>query len=72
MQVLRHESTGNRRVALVEHAGWFAVRIEVRGPTGWEDISLRVDQDLAFEVASRRYRLRVAEQEARAIDWGSE
>jgi len=65
MQVLRRESTGDRRVSLVEHAGWFAVQIEVRGPTGWEDISLRVDQDLAFQVASRRYRQRVAEQEAR-------
>ena len=40
--------------------------IDVRGPRGWEDISLRADQDLAVDVASRRYRQRVAEQEARA------
>jgi len=32
------------------------------------DISLRADQDLAFEVASRRYRQRVAEQQARVKD----
>jgi hypothetical protein len=37
---------------------------------GWEDISLRADQDLAFDLASWRYRLRVVEQEARAIQWG--
>jgi len=72
MQVLRQERAGDRRVALIEEQGWFRVRIEVRGPHGWEDISLRVDRDLAFEVASRRYRQRVAEQQARAIELGKD
>jgi len=44
------------------------VTIEVCGPGGWKDISLRADRDLAFEVASRRYRQRVAEQQARVKD----
>jgi hypothetical protein len=65
MQVLRLESAGDRRVALIEEQGWFRVRIEVRGPHGWEDVSLRADQDLAFQVASRRYRQRLAEQHGR-------
>jgi hypothetical protein len=70
MQELRSEITGDRRVRLVAQlSDYHAVIIEVRGPAGWEDISLRADQYLAFEVASRRYRLRVAEQEARAIEW---
>jgi hypothetical protein len=73
MQVLRRYSAGNRRVSLIEHEGWFAVTIEVRGPHGtWEDLSLRVDRDLAFEVASRRYRQRLAEQQARAREWSPE
>ena len=70
MQLLRLESAGDRRVALIEEQGWFRVRIEVRGPHGWEDISLRADQDLAFEVASRRYQQRLAEHQARAIELG--
>jgi hypothetical protein len=70
MQVLRQESAGDRRVALIEENGWFRVQIEVRGPVGWEDISLRVDRELAFETASRRYRQRLTEQQARAIEWG--
>ena len=70
MQVLRQEVADDRRVSLLEHDGWFAVRIEVRGPDGWVDISLRADRDLAFEAASRRYRQRVAEQQARALEWG--
>ncbi len=41
---------------------------EVRGPAGWEDISLRADQDLAFDVASRRERQRVTEQQVRALE----
>jgi len=73
MQELRSEIIGDRRVCLVAQYGdYYAVSIEVRGPAGWEDISLRADQYLAFDVASRRYRLRVAEQEARAIAWGSQ
>ena len=68
MQLLRQEVVDDRRVALIEYDGWFAVRIEVRGPDGWTDISLRVDRDLAFEVASRRYRLRRTEQQARWRD----
>ncbi len=71
MQELRSETIGDRRVRLLAQSGdYHAVTIEVRGPAGWADISLRADQDLAFDVASRRYRLRVAEQEARAIEWG--
>ncbi len=34
------------------------------------DISLRADQDLAFDVARRPYRQRVAEQYARAMERG--
>jgi hypothetical protein len=71
MQELHSAIIGDRRVAMVAQAGdYYTVTIEVRGPMGWEDISLRADQDLAFDVASRRYRLRVAEQEARALQWG--
>jgi hypothetical protein len=73
MQELRSEIIGDRRVCLVAQYGdYYAVSIEVRGPAGWQDISLRADQYLAFDIASRRYRLRVAEQEARAIAWGSQ
>jgi hypothetical protein len=70
MQVLRCEVVGDRQVSLIEYDGSFKVCIEVRGPGGWEDTSLRVDQDLAFETASRRYRLRLNEQQARAIERG--
>ena len=71
MRELQREEISDRRVRLVAQAGdYYAVTIEVRGPTGWADISLRADQYLAFDVASRRYRLRVAEQETRAIEWG--
>jgi hypothetical protein len=71
MQLLRQQVIGERRVSLLEYDGWFAVRIEVRGPDGWTDMSLGVDRNLAFEVASRRYRQRLTEQEARAIEWGA-
>ena len=55
-------------MGLVAQSGdYYAVTIAVRGPMGWEEISLRADQDLAFDVASRRYRLRLAEQEVRAL-----
>ena len=71
MQELRSEIIGDRRVRLVAQSGdYYAVIIEVRGPAGWVDISLRADRDLALEVASQRYRLRVAEQQARAIERG--
>jgi hypothetical protein len=70
MQILRREVAGARRISLSEHDGWFAVRIEAHGPDGWVDISLRADQDLAFEAASRRYRQRLAEQQARALELG--
>lgn len=71
MQLLRQEGIDERRVSLVEYDGWFAVRIEVCGPDGWADISLRVDRNLAFEVASRRYHQRLEEQQARAIARGA-
>ena len=65
MRELQRETIGDRRVGLVAQYGdYYAVSIEVRGPAGWEDISLRADQYLAFDVASRRYCLRVAEQDA--------
>src|SRR5262245_58900699 len=70
MEEQRSEEIGERRVSLLVQIGdSYAVTIEVRGPAGWEDISLRADQELAFEVASWRYRQRVAEQQARAIEW---
>jgi hypothetical protein len=73
MRELERAEINDRRVRLVAQIGdYYAVIIEVRGPTGWADISLRADQDLAFDVASRRYRLRVAEQQARALEWDSE
>jgi hypothetical protein len=73
MQVLGRESASDRRVSLIEHEGWFAVTIEVRGPNDtWADLTLRVDRNLAFEVANRRYRQRLAEQQARAIEWNQE
>jgi len=73
MQELRSEIIGDRRVGLVAQTGdYYAVTIAVRGPEQWEDISLRADQDLTFEVASRRYRECVAEQQARAIEWGKD
>jgi hypothetical protein len=65
MQLLRQEVVGDRRVSLIEYDGWFAVRIEVGGPEGWIDISLGVDRDLAFEVASLCERLRRTEQQVR-------
>jgi hypothetical protein len=73
MQELCSEIIGDRRVRLVVQTGdYHAITIEVLGPAGWEDISLRADRDLAFEVASRRYRRRVAEQQARVIEFGKE
>jgi hypothetical protein len=70
MQELRSEEIGDRRVGLVAQFGdYYVVTIAVRGPSAWEDISLRADQNLTFDVASRRYRQRVAEQQARAIAW---
>jgi len=72
MEELRSEEIGDRRVCLLAQTGdYYTVTIAVRGPAGWEDISLRADQDLAFDVASRRYRQRVAEQQARAIECGN-
>jgi hypothetical protein len=66
MQELRSEIISDRRVCLIFQTGdYYAVTIEVRGPAGWEDISLRADRDLAYEVASGRYHQRVAEQRAR-------
>ena len=73
MQELHSAIIGDRRVSLTAQSGdYYAVTIAVRGPAGWADISLRADQDLAFDVAGRRYRQRVAEQEARAIAWGKD
>jgi len=71
MEELRSEEICDRRVCLLAQTGdYYAVTIAVRGPAGWEDISLRADQDLAFDVACRRYRQRLAEQQARALERG--
>ena len=71
MKELHSEIIGERRVCLVAQAADYStVTIAVRGPLGWEDISLRADHSLVFDMASRRERLRVAEQQGRAIQWG--
>ena len=60
MDEIRSEVIGNRRVSLIAQFGdYYTVTIEVRGPQAWEDISLRADRNLIFDVASRRYRQRV-------------
>jgi hypothetical protein len=69
MRELRSRTVGDRRVTLIEHEdGSYAVTIAVRGPLqDWEDISLRADRGLTLEVASRRYRQRLADQQARML-----
>jgi hypothetical protein len=69
MCTLRREVVGDRRVSLVEDANRrYTVTIEVCVHTdAWEDISLRADQNLAFDAANRRYRQRLVEQQARAL-----
>jgi hypothetical protein len=71
MRELHSEVVGDRRVRLLAHQdGRYAVTLEVRGTDGrWEDISLVADQDLPLHTASLCYRLRLTEQEARAIEW---
>ena len=73
MHVLRSEVIGDRRVRLlVNQDGSYTVTIEVRGPQGtWEDISLVADRDLPLHTATLCYRSRLAEQQARAIQWES-
>ena len=73
MRELQHETIGDRRVRLLaSQDGRYTVTIEVRGPEGaWADISLVADRDLARHTASLWYRLRLTEQEARAIAWGN-
>jgi hypothetical protein len=72
MRELRSEVIGDRGVRLVvDQHGRYALTLEVRGPQGaWEDISLRSDQELELHTASLCYRLRLTEQQARAIEWG--
>ena len=74
MRELRREEIGERRVRLLaSQDGSYTVTIEVRGPQdAWEDISLVADRDLALHTASLCYRLRLTEQEARAIAWNTE
>jgi hypothetical protein len=73
MREIQSEVIGDRRVSLVvDDAGRYAVTIEVRGPDGWEDSSLRSDANLSLHRASLCYRLRRTEQEARAIVWNQE
>jgi hypothetical protein len=64
-EVTRKEGTGSSSDCCSASQAW-----EVCGPQGaWEDISLVADQDLALHTASLCYRLRLTEQEARAIEW---
>jgi hypothetical protein len=74
MRELRSEVAGNRRVRLLgRQDGRYAVAIEERGPAGrWQDISLAADQALTLHTASLCYRLRLVEQESRAIAWESD
>jgi hypothetical protein len=74
MRELHSEIIGNRRVRLVvNQENRYSVTIEVRGPQGsWEDISMIADQDLALHTASLCYRLRLTEQQPRAITWGND
>jgi hypothetical protein len=69
MRELRSEVAGER--LLVDQDGRYTVTIEVWAGA-WEDISLRSDQGLALHTASLCYRLRLTEQQARAIEWGRE
>jgi hypothetical protein len=71
MRELCSEVTGDRRVRLLaNHDDCYIVTIEVRGPQGmWEDRSLAADRDLSLHTASLCYRLRLIEQEPRAITW---
>ena len=72
MRELRSEVVGERRVRLAtEQDGHYSVTIEVWTGT-WEDISLRSDRGLDLHSASLCYRLRLTEQQARAIEWGGE
>jgi len=72
MRELQRETIGDRRVRLLARQdGRYTVTIEVRGPEGaWEDSSFVADRDLALHTASLCYRLRLTEQEPRAIAWG--
>jgi hypothetical protein len=74
MRELRSEVVGDRRVRLLANQeNCYTVLIEVRGPHGtWEDISLVADRDLTLHTASLCYRVRLTEQEARAIEWESQ
>ena len=73
MSELKRETIGDRRVRLLaSQDGRYTVTIEVRGPYGWKDISFIADRDLALHTASLCYRLRLTEQEARAIAWGDD
>jgi hypothetical protein len=74
MRELRSEVVSDRRVRLlVNPDGQYTVTLEVRGPeNAWEDISLRSDQNLALHSASLCYRLRLTEQNARAIVWDTQ
>jgi len=72
MRELQRETIGDRRVRLLaSQDGRYTVTIEVRGPQGaWADSSFVADRDLVLHTASVCYRLRLTEQEARAIAWG--
>jgi hypothetical protein len=68
MRELQAEVIGDRRVRLdVDSKERYTILIEVWTAQGWEDISLRTDRALALHSANRRFRLRVIEQQARAL-----
>ena len=71
MRELQSEMVGDRRVRLLaDENGRCAVTIETWEREGWADISLQSDRDLTLHTASLCYRLRLTEQQARAIVWG--
>lgn len=74
MRELRSEVIGDRRVRLLaSQDGRYTVTIEVRGPQrAWEDISFVADRDLELHTASLCYRLRLTEQQAKAVAWGKD
>ena len=74
MRELRIKEIGDRRVALVEcDDGHYDVTIAVRTVgSDWQDISLRADMALTFDIARGRYRQRVIEQQTRGSAGGAE
>jgi hypothetical protein len=69
----RARASGNQRsaVRLIAQSGdYYAVTIEVRGPAGRTDISLRADQDLVLTVLLAAYCAAQARYDAYLISCG--